>query len=275
MGITWARMDFYQNVAFAFYDQLMPLFARYGITPIVLLHKSDPANDLGTATQQTAYQTWLAAAIDRYHTSVTYWEVQNEENLGQFWSINESTTDDTAYLQAASNYVDLLRLAYTTIKAHDPSAQVLLGGVSDDYGLRYIDALESLNAARYFDIFAYHPYEATPANVVSRVAAAKAELAKQPAGMGAKPFWITEVGFYCTATRSSFSYACNETNRAQYLSQTLQSLRANGVTTPIVWYDLHDHGASTTYGGYGLEIKNSTTYSTTQLPVYSAYKSIP
>ncbi len=100
-------------------------------------------------------------------------------------------------------------------------------------------------------------------------------MAKQPA-LAAKPFWITEVGWQCLQTTGQFAEVCPESSKAQALTETMNGLHQQaGITQPIIWYNLHDHPATTTYGGFGLEVKPIVSpYTGTPLPAWTAYQNL-
>src|SRR3954451_3513806 len=135
-GITWARIFYRQSEPVAFLDQLIPLAGQYNVKIVLVLLKTDPAKDLGTPTQQATYRTWLSNLVNRYKGSVRYWEIENEENLSSDrnvdsgWHIDQTDgSDPVAYAAAVASYLEVLKQAYTTIKAIDPTLQVLIGGL--------------------------------------------------------------------------------------------------------------------------------------------------
>lgn len=96
-------------------------------------------------TDFEGYKDYLNAIVQRYKDRIMYWEIWIEPNLSQYW------------LGTATDYVNLLRASYGTIKAADPNANVLGGAVSgSDYG--YVSTLYTLDAKNYFDILSLHPY---------------------------------------------------------------------------------------------------------------------
>src|SRR5205085_2459864 len=71
---------------------------------------------------------------------MAYWEVWNEENIALFWP----TKPD------AAEYSALLKATAQTIRAADPNAKVVLGGLANaDSG--YLQALYDLGGAPDFD----------------------------------------------------------------------------------------------------------------------------
>jgi hypothetical protein len=165
---------------------------------------------------------------------------------------------------------------YSTIKASDPSATVLLGGLSGHFMEQYIDRLIDERAYRYFDAMNLHPYANSPDGVVARVRSARRHMSRAP-GMASKPVWITEFGWQATWA-GSFMYVPNEDVKANYLAQTIVKLREAGVNTPIfcyVWYEWADitrQGASNV-NGFGFVRRASANAEPVRLPAYYALRS--
>lgn len=128
-------------------------------------------------------------------------EVHNEPNLSMEWSHGPN----------AWEYTQLLRVAYTAIKAVDPSIIVVSGGLAptlttaDRGAINDIDfAREMLDngAAQWFDAFGYHPYgynqppEAAPSydTLVFRRVELIRELFEER-GILDKQIWLTEFGW--------------------------------------------------------------------------------
>ncbi|HNT75473.1 MAG TPA: cellulase family glycosylhydrolase [Anaerolineae bacterium] len=68
------------------------------------------------------FAAFLGELVDRYKGKIHAIEVWNEQNLDREW--------DTAEGVKASAYVEMLRLAYQTIKARDPNIVVISGALS-------------------------------------------------------------------------------------------------------------------------------------------------
>jgi polysaccharide biosynthesis protein PslG len=116
---------------------------------------------------------------------VRAWQIWNEESLTFFWEPSPNAAD----------YVRLLQAAYGAIKAVDPAATVVTGGVpwNGGDGPGYITQMYADGARSYFDALALHDYGPKPSDVFARMVAAR-QLMRQ-AGDGRKPLWITEFGW--------------------------------------------------------------------------------
>jgi hypothetical protein len=98
-----------------------------------------PPDDLA---QFTAF---LGELVDRYKGKIHAIEVWNEQNLDREW--------DTVEGVKAASYVELLRLAYQTIKSRDPNIVVISGALSPT-GASATDPANS-NRVIYMDDFQY------------------------------------------------------------------------------------------------------------------------
>jgi hypothetical protein len=270
-GITWARVDLdYSTAPNPNFDYVVQAAQQHHIHLLARVWDAPPGNDIGTDQDRATYRAWLAQMVARYDYWIKDWEIHNEPNLHEYWNIDESpSSDPTAYAASAHRYVLHLQDSYPTIKSVDPTATVVMGAVDEWTEERFIYQLIQEKADQYFDVLAVHPYENNPDADVGRLQALEARLAAQP-GWAAKPLWVTEVGFNTTWTYH-VGYVSSEQQKADYLTQTLPALRANGAQLPIFWYTLHEN---TSASGYGLEHKDPSTLQTTYFPAFSAYQSL-
>ena len=91
------------------------------------------------------FAEFLGELVDRYHGKVHAIEIWNEQNLDREW--------DTAVGVKAADYVEMLRLAYQTIKARDPGIIVISGALSP-VGASATDPANP-NRVIYMDDFQY------------------------------------------------------------------------------------------------------------------------
>jgi hypothetical protein len=119
-----------------------------------------------------------------------YWEVWNEPNLSLFWPPQPD----------AAEYLGLLRATYEAVREADPTAQVVLGGLSgsgvNGEGTGYLQQLYGLGGADYFDVVSVHLYM-HPTLEVERFQNALAGTRRVMDENGDEdvPIWLTEVGW--------------------------------------------------------------------------------
>jgi exo-beta-1,3-glucanase (GH17 family) len=275
-GVKWVRVGmFFQATSHSYMDSVVRKAAAHQIKVLLAVYPV-PRNDYGTREQRQAYRSWLSQTVTRYRGRINVWEVGNEPNLEPFWNI-PGTPDDASWKEGVHRYVLHLAETYSTIKASDPSATVLLGGLSGHFMEQYIDRLVGERAYRYFDAMNLHPYGDNPHSVATRVRSAQQHM-NRARGMASKPIWITEFGWQ-TTWPGSFMYVPSEEVKANYLAQTIPTLRKIGITAPIfcfVWYEWNDitrQGASNV-NGFGLVRRASANAPTVRLPAYYALRSV-
>ncbi len=270
-GVTWARFDLqYTDPPNPNFDAAVESAKAAGVSLLITVRKPWPTHDLGTQADRDFYKAWLANMVQRYGHHVKHWEIQNEPNLHYEWNIDESTTSDqTQYEASVKRYLTVLQDAYGVIKANDPTATVLFGGLSEWRVERYMDVVLTTDAYRYFDVMSFHPYGSTPDRVLARYTAFTSKMSAKPE-YAAKPIWVTETGFN-TSWDNKAGFVTSETTKADYLRQTLPRLHSAGAKLPIFWYTLHENDSSP---GYGLTVKDRSTLRTTYLPAYTAYRDL-
>jgi exo-beta-1,3-glucanase (GH17 family) len=275
-GVKWVRVGmFFQATSYSYMDSLVRTAAAHQIKVLLAVYPV-PRNDYGTREQREAYLSWLSQTVTRYRGRIRVWEVGNEPNLEPYWNI-PGTPSDASWKEAVHRYVLHLAETYSTIKASDPSATVLLGGLSGHFMEQYIDRLIDERAYRYFDAMNLHPYADNPHSVAARVRSAQQHMNRAP-GLASKPIWVTEFGWQ-TTWPGSFMYVPSEQVKANYVAQTIPKLRKLGISTPIfcfVWYEWADitrQGASNV-NGFGFVRRASVNAPPVRLPAYYALRSV-
>ncbi|HYX45150.1 MAG TPA: Calx-beta domain-containing protein, partial [Acidimicrobiales bacterium] len=177
-------------------------------------------NKLWRPANNSDYAAFAAAMVNRYKPlGVRVYEVWNEPNHPFFWPSGPSATE----------YKELLAAAYPAIKGADPSATVLLGGLSkNDWD--YMTALYAAGAGPYFDVANVHPYTGSVDPTWCWNQAGTTKPAKDAFcgieeirrtmvanGDSAKNMWITEFGWSTTTA----AYGVSEATQADFLTKAL------------------------------------------------------
>lgn len=186
------------------------------------------------------FKDYITQIVTRYKGKVAYYELGNEPDLRGTWK------------DYPAEYAQALAVAYPTLKAADPNAKLLIGGLAMGGGqnsdLQYLDKLIAAGALNNFDIFNYHTYE-TKEGILKQFNELKPKI-------GNKPIWLTEVGFpsdpnHQQEYRSWYKYPSGEDGQAQYLQDILPYILSLGIEK-VFWYTLmdvpRDNSAFCSYG---------------------------
>jgi polysaccharide biosynthesis protein PslG len=198
-------------------------------------------NRLREPQQLSDYTVFVQQVVARYAPmGVHAYEVWNEPNSTDFWPAGPD----------AAAYTRMLQQTYPVIKAADPSAVVVMGGLSkNDY--TFLEEMYAAGAAGFFDVANVHPYSGAADPTLCWNQAGTNRKAKdaicgieeihavmQVHGDGAKPLWLTELGW-----STSGEYAVSPTQQGTYLVSALDVLRTKYPYVRVAMiYSLRDTG---------------------------------
>lgn len=184
-------------------DVIKGLRAR-GIRPVITLYGTPRWANGGRApnwapTSPSAFAAFAYATAKRYGRSVDHWLIWNEPNKAGFF---RPTTP--------RSYVRLLNAAYPAIKAGDPDAALVGGGVTAPRGgaggvspVRWIRGMRRYRAR--LDAYAHHPYPLSRTQTPTSggcgycqtitMATLPRLLREVARAWGGKRIWLTEYGY--------------------------------------------------------------------------------
>lgn len=185
-------------------------------------------------------EDWLAyvgTVVERYDGDGTddapgsprlaYWEVWNEPNLALFWPPAPDVEE----------YVGLLESTYTEIRRADPTATVVLGGLSGPGG-EYLQAVYDAGGAPYFDVVSVHLYIHPTLGSIEGLQSAL-ESTRDVLNLNGDDdvsIWLTEIG-WSDAPNAWGQPTASQTEIAAMLTEVYQaSLEAD----KIFWYDFRN-----------------------------------
>jgi hypothetical protein len=256
-----------------------------------------PPADPGEFAQ---FAAWMAERYDGDGLSdapgsprIAYWQIWNEPNDTALWP------DIAGGVHARKlRYGQMLVAAYGAIKAADPTAKVLIGGVyiydgscaggvCDGFNFLNADGgvFRQVPAARQaFDIFAMHPYvpDRRPdapeipglLTVEGRVRSARSWLDDPAIGRADAPIWVSELG-WCTATGTCPGGAqVSEAQQANYLVRAMVIAQQNGVQH-LSWFQFEDafDNPGRNWGNAAI-VRQLSGGSYPVKPAYTAYKTL-
>lgn len=239
------------------------------------------------------FAQFLRAVVTRYSAppyNVKYWELGNEPDIDPILLWEENIYgcwgDATDPYYGGGYYARMLKMAYPAIKAVDPTAQVLIGGLLLDCDPRdptactgashrdlppkFLEGILRAGGGPYFDIVGFHAYAryapeqpqkmtnfTWPGSVTS--VPEKAQFIREVLnkyGFGQKPLMNTEVALQCTIA----SVDCLE-GQAMYIPKAYGDAMAVDLKAQVYF--------AITSNWYNTGLLNKDL---TPKPVYNAYK---
>jgi hypothetical protein len=227
----WSQSDYLINAAD---ERGMGILAVITTTPT---YQQNGSGIYSEPIDPAAYGEFAGLAAERYAGQVGAYEIWNEPNAAPFYG----PAPDPA------GYTELLKAAYTSIKAADPDATVVGGvvGSTVTYGnftlnpVDFVDQMYDAGAQGYFDALSFHPYQYTmpfstggyhPDSPLNQLDDIHDLMVAN--GDGDKLIWASEYG-QPTAVSS-------EAEQAAYLEDMLTTWREIGYTGPAFVYTLED-----------------------------------
>lgn len=194
-------------------------------------------------TVMTTFSDFMTVLVNRYKTQIKYWEIWNEPDLpSQFYSLGTAA-------QAAASYAEMLSRCYDAIKAEDPTAKVVMGGLAlDGTGIRSTFLTDVLDNALFpcvgkFDIMNWHQYGTKGEGSVDNTAIRAALLARDID----VPIWLTEVGYGSAATnppQDQTGYQAGAPSQAQWMREMLPFYLDQLQQDKVFWFMARDDTAS-------------------------------
>ena len=244
--LEWKRVEPTRGYFdWARFDQAVEIAASHQIELLGKLVYSAPwasSAPAGTSASTAVYYppastadfaAYARAVVHRYKDRVHVWEIWNEPDTSLFWKPAPSP----------SAYAALLKAAYAAIKAEDPTATVVLGGLAG-FDKPFLDGVRAAGAWSSFDGLGLHTY--TIGAPERSTAMAWLDQAQSYVDRyGTKPIWITELGWSTYSGSGSGYIGVSEADQAAYLARAYLDAARRGVRG-IFWYDLIEDGTSTT-----------------------------
>ncbi|HEY1960675.1 MAG TPA: hypothetical protein VGH28_33920 [Polyangiaceae bacterium] len=257
----WPRVDDVHS-----FDGLMYAAAKSNVSVVPIVFAFYQVGGY-TPANRPDWKNYLTAVAQRFgpggsfwsdHTDVPYlpvraWEIWNEENTPMFW-----TGDDSGTVSPA-NYYDALQAAHQALRAVDPNARIIFGGITDFPDRHPHDALDFLAQITnmpggncLYDAVAVHPYSETVPLAVSRVQATRTRL--DGLGLPDVDIWITEIGWALAGpwqrdasgliTQTPFTTP-DQYYQAKHFADfatAMDAHRAEWHIGPTIWFNYQDVG---------------------------------
>ncbi len=187
------------------------------------------------------WQGFVDTVTKRYKDKVSYWEVWNEANKGNFFfpKYEDSATRE----QSLTEYMKLLKVAYETVKANNAGEVLLAGMTPEEYGEDSWFKKISIDKEgyQYYDIISVHYAKYQHMDSLMKT------IEKYPAEFKNKPVWITEAG------TTSLGTAAGELKKANYVQEVYDLYHRYPKVERVFWYMFRNvKGAGTREDNYGL-----------------------
>jgi len=217
-----------------------------------------PSWETGSSDEHTPpanpndYAAFVGSLAERWGSRVAAYEIWNEEDSTTWWT---GAPNPAAYTQ-------LLKATYPVVKAAEPRATVVLGGLTgNDYP--FLEGVYAAGGKGSFDAVGVHtdtacnilsPYEflrGLGGRMIPDSFLAYREVhAVMLANGDQSPIWMTELGWRTTsATCQEGVFAgqkaggVSEAQQARYLAQAYHCLSQDPYVKVALWFDLQDEGS--------------------------------
>jgi hypothetical protein len=199
------------------------------------------------------YAAFLGALAQRWAGKVAAYEIWNEEDNASWW----------VGAPNPAAYAGLLRATYPVVKAADPSATVVLGGLTgNDYP--FLEGVYAAGGKGSFDAVGVHTDTACNVNspetflrgmdgrmIPDSFLAYREVHAVMLANGDDKPIWMTELSWRTTgATCGEGAFAgqkpegVSDEQQATYLRQAYHCMAQDPYVQVALWFTLQDEGAT-------------------------------
>lgn len=245
------------------YDEIYRAMLARGIRPLFILvfapywtwDRSVSCNqfkqDCRYPPSREHFDAWrrIAALIATRYPRAAGIEIWNEPNERTFWQPGPDPI----------RYTELLREAYTAVKAANPRMPVITAGftnrATDSEGSlsleSFLKAIFGAGARGHFDGIAVHPY--TDSRIAAGIdrALGIVRAIRNAAGARRAPLWVTETGFTTTGPQPP---RVDEREQARLLIDTYRALKRRRDVRVVIFHTLIDPGAdpSSPESGYGI-----------------------
>lgn len=298
LGVGWARLflnwkdgepadDAFNLPYLDFFAREVAGYRARGVKVLVVVTTSPQwasgsASGIGAPSDPAQYAAFVDRAMARA-PDVNAWEIWNEADENLFW---ENGPQPAAYAA-------LLRATYPVIKARDSAATVVSTGMVANDAV-FLQQLYDNGAKGSFDAVGVHTdtacliaspnsyYRELDGRIGRFAFTGYREVHHVMAqhGDGAKPIWMTEMGWNTSTTAPSSCRdgsqagtkpaGVTEAQQARYLTDAFQCLEADPFVTVTMWFSLQDTPGSLHYDAHlGLLRTNGNAK-----PAYAALKAL-
>lgn len=170
-------------------DKRFADYKKFGLEPLVIVHGNAPGT--GFANRQESYERFgkFMAMLAKRYPDVRYFQLWNEMDVAftDLFGKNAKLPME----ERAKCYVEMLKVVTPMIRAANPKAVVVTGGMVDSD--EFPHGLYKHGGREYFDVLALHTY-GMPLSWSFIGRGARVRKIMDENGDAAKPLWNTEFG---------------------------------------------------------------------------------
>jgi len=151
------------------YDGLVSEAKRRNIRVMFILNYGNPLYDEGYAPNtdagRTAFAKFAHAAAEHFRGQDILWEIWNEPNEPEFWSMSPANGDTVE-----ESYAKLVVAVSEQIRQADPTGMVVAGAIgsfAQNVGHSLVREMAEFGALARIDAISVHPYRSTDPETVS------------------------------------------------------------------------------------------------------------
>ena len=230
--------------------------------------QNDPA---GLPFDLAAYGGWVTAVAQRYQGQILGYIIWNEPNLAAEWSRSGGNLEDhwarfDGWVADPADYVGVLGVAFRQIRAADPQALVVGGGLAPTNEMSpravddrtFLEQLWAVGMADCLDVLAVHAYgfglsPESPDDMHNNLNLGRIAQMYEitEAASVEKPVWITELGYTVTDGNQP---AVSEGQQAEYLLAARARAAAEWPWVELftVWNLVYGRSPTDEMSGYSL-----------------------
>lgn len=233
----WVREHFYTEVFLsqsrdawlARYDYVLKKYKENNINVVGMLAYAEKERRFWPPYEDN-WKNFIRTVVSRYKNQVKVWEVWNEPDSPDYLILNNPQT-----------YIPILETAFREIKQIDPTATVLVGGLS----WPNVDFARDLyEKSGKFDALAFHIYSCNDYFASGNFSSIEGDLLRLKEVVskykGGRKAWITELG-------CSTSNHLSESQQAEYLKKIIPYLFNLGFIEKILLYNIRNYNYGDSY----------------------------
>jgi len=170
LGVKWVRLsvdwtnvvDTTGNYHWSRLDRIVKGLSGKKIEIVLCInggHKLYTGGNAPTSPEEiNHWKEYTTRLVNRYKSTIKYWELWNEPNTVWFWKPHP----------VATQYVNLMQEFHSLLEEIHPSAKIV-GGSMARLDMEYADSLFNLGIGQYINAFTFHPYNEFPEAIIRPV----------------------------------------------------------------------------------------------------------